>query len=91
MLSATASSNHVGYEPGNAIDGNCATLWHTEWSPLATPPHHLTMALAQPYTLDGLSYQPRQDGNTNGIATQYQIDVSDDGATGRRLPVGPGR
>lgn len=88
QITATASSHHVGYEPANAIDGNCSTFWHTEWSPMDTAPQHLTLALAQPYTVDGLSYQPRQDGNHNGIITSYQIAVSDDGATWRTVASG---
>lgn len=78
-LTATASSHHDGYEPANAIDGDCATMWHSEWSPVDTAPQDLTIDLAQPRTVDGFSYQPRQDGNGNGVVTRYQIDVSDDG------------
>lgn len=87
-LTATASSHHVGYEPANAVDGNCATFWHTEWTPLDTAPQQLTIDLAQPHSLDGLSYQPRQDGNTNGVVTQYRVELSDDGTTWHSVATG---
>ena len=81
QLTATASSHHDGYPPAHAIDGDCATLWHTEWAPKDTAPQQLTLDIARPYALTGLSYQPRQDGNGNGIVTSFRIDV-DDGEQG---------
>ena len=87
-LTASASSHHDGYDPQFAVDGNCATFWHTEWTPLDPAPQQLTIDMAQSHSLDGLSYQPRQDGNTNGVVTKYQIELSDDGATWNTVATG---
>ncbi|HLI38366.1 MAG TPA: discoidin domain-containing protein, partial [Streptosporangiaceae bacterium] len=80
LMTATATSYQPGYPPSNAIDGNPATLWHTEWSPVrAYPPQSITLDLGGVYNVRGLLYLPRQDGNPNGIITSYEVYVSADG------------
>ena len=67
---------------GNAFDGDPATMWVTQWkggSP--TPPHELQISLGGRYTISGLRYLPRQDGDDNGRIRQYEIYVSTDGAS----------
>ncbi|HZC27988.1 MAG TPA: discoidin domain-containing protein, partial [Actinopolymorphaceae bacterium] len=81
QMQATATSQQPGYEAPHAIDGNCGTLWHTAWSPYAPPPQSITLDLGQGYQTTGLLYQPRQDGNPNGIVTDYQVLASADGVT----------
>jgi F5/8 type C domain len=66
----------------NAIDGNPATIWHTEWSQSTAPlPHTLVLDLGAAYQVDGFRYLPRQDGTPNGTIAGYQFFVSPDGTT----------
>src|SRR5262245_11669386 len=66
----------------NAIDGNPATFWHTEWSQRTAPlPHTLVLDLGGQCQVDGFRYLPRQDGNVNGTIAGYQFYVSTDGTT----------
>src|SRR5215510_9103426 len=66
----------------NAIDGNPATIWHTEWSQRTAPlPHTLVLDLGGQYQVDGLRYLPRQNGESNGTIAGYQFYVSPDGTT----------
>jgi O-glycosyl hydrolase len=89
QMTATASSYQSGYEPGNAIDGNPGTLWHTEWDPdRVYPPQSITLDLGGDYSVSGLMYLPRQDGNPNGIITSYQVLVSQDGSTFTQVAAG---
>src|SRR3989442_835377 len=66
----------------NAIDGNPATYWHTEWSQQTAPlPHTLVLDLGSQYLVDGFGYLPRQDGTPNGTIAGYEFYVSADGTT----------
>jgi alpha-galactosidase len=78
-LTATATSNHPGYLPQYAVDGNLDTFWHTEWDPLAALPQSITVDLGSAHTVNGLVYLPRQDGGASGTITGYTISVSTDG------------
>jgi hypothetical protein len=70
------------YAATNAIDGNPATIWHTEWFQQTAPlPHTLVLSLGGQYHVDGVRYLPRQDGNPNGTIASYEVYVSDDGVT----------
>lgn len=63
----------------NAIDGNAATFWHTEWQNAEpTHPHQLTLKLDQARTLGGLRYLPRQTG-VNGRIANYRVETSTNG------------
>jgi len=60
----------------NAIDGNPATFWHTEWAQQTAPlPHTLILDLGRQYQVDGFRYLPRQDGGTNGTIAGYEVYV----------------
>jgi beta-galactosidase len=64
----------------NAIDGQTANYWHTEWS-AAQPdhPHRLMIDLAQSQTISGFRYVPRQGGNgVGGRIKDYRVYVGDD-------------
>lgn len=75
----TIGENGVGTQ---AIDGNTATIWHTEWSQSAPPhPHTIIIDLAASYQVDGFKYLPRQDGSPNGTIAGYNFSVSTDGST----------
>ena len=75
---ATASNHHPAHSPDLAIDGNPATIWHTNWEPMAQPPHELILDLKVPIRLRGLTYLPRQD-MTNGRIARYEVYLSTDG------------
>ncbi|KAI9167883.1 Galactose oxidase [Paramyrothecium foliicola] len=77
---ATASSSQTGNEPGRVLDGSSATLWHSGYSPtVANLPHEITIDMKQRFVVNGISYQPRQDGNSNGIIGRHRIAISDNG------------
>jgi beta-galactosidase len=61
----------------NAIDGQTANYWHTEWKN-ASPgyPHQLVLNLGQSQTIAGFRYVPRQ-GDTTGHIKDYRIYISD--------------
>ncbi|GID92394.1 discoidin domain-containing protein [Amorphoplanes digitatis] len=75
--------------PTNALDGNPATHWHTQWV-AADPkhPHQITLDLGATYSVTGLSYLPRQN-STNGRIARYEVLVSTDG-TNWGTPVAKG-
>jgi beta-galactosidase len=62
----------------NAINGQTADFWHTEWS-AAQPdhPHKLVLDLGQSQTISGFRYVPRQDKGAGRIK-DYRIYVGDD-------------
>ncbi|MGA9208245.1 MAG: discoidin domain-containing protein [Terriglobales bacterium] len=64
----------------NAIDGNPATFWHTQFCGASPPlPHEIQIDLGTAYTLSAFQYLPRQDGSACGWISQYQFYVSPDG------------
>jgi F5/8 type C domain len=64
----------------NAVDGDTATLWHTQWQD-ANPehPHEIIIELSQPCKLSGFTYLPRQDESENGSIKDYEFYLSNDG------------
>jgi len=64
----------------NAVDGDPATFWHTQWQD-ASPacPHEIVVELTPPATIKGFSYLPRQDDSENGMIKDYEFYVSNDG------------
>lgn len=77
--SVTADSYQPGNEPAKVLDGDTSTFWHTEYSPTnASLPHNLTLDLKALYWVNGLTYLPRQDGNSNGNIGQHIIQLSAD-------------
>ena len=61
----------------NAIDGQTANLWHTEWG-AAQPghPHHIIIDLGKPVTIGGFNYTPRQGPpDAAGRIKDYRIYV----------------
>jgi F5/8 type C domain/Fibronectin type III domain len=72
----TTAENGTG---GNVLDGDPATIWHTERSAQAPPhPHHIILDLGSVRTVYGIRYLPRQDGNLNGTIMSYELYVSAD-------------
>ena len=62
-----------------AVDGDTATIWHTEWSSQPgddndpAHPHEFIIDLGASATLSGLRYLPRQDGSPNGGVADYAV------------------
>jgi hypothetical protein len=81
MTASATSAQGADYAAGKAIDDNPVTMWHTQWDPRDFLPQSLTLDLARAHDTTGLTYLPRQDGNTNGIITRYTIELSADGVT----------
>jgi beta-galactosidase len=61
----------------NAIDGQTANFWHTQWSG-ASPdhPHRLILNLGRAQTISGFRYVPRQ-GQDSGHIKDYRVFVGD--------------
>ncbi|HQG49158.1 MAG TPA: discoidin domain-containing protein, partial [Sedimentisphaerales bacterium] len=72
---AVASNHHPSHGPDLAIDGNPSTIWHTNWEPMAQPPHHLILDLKKPVRIRGLTVLPRQD-MTNGRIARFELYAS---------------
>jgi beta-galactosidase len=61
----------------NAIDGQTANFWHTEWSDKKPGhPHRLILDLGQSREVGGLRYTPRQ-GQGGGRIKDYKVYVGD--------------
>jgi beta-galactosidase len=63
----------------NAIDGQTANYWHTEWSAASPPhPHRLILDLGSTQEIGGFRYTPRQgDQKAGGRIKDYRIYVGD--------------
>ena len=76
----TADSFQPGNEATRVLDGDNTTFWHSAYSPTNAPlPHNITINMQKLYYVSGLSYLPRQDGNSNGNIGQHKIQLSTDG------------
>lgn len=87
---AVASDQSSNYPARNAIDGDRATIWHSDNLPRALPlPHFITINMHALNYVSGLTYLPRQDRSSNGNIGRYSISVSKDGLKWSR-PVATG-
>ncbi|MYT18783.1 hypothetical protein GTW69_00490, partial [Streptomyces sp. SID7760] len=65
----------------NVLDGDPATIWHTQWYAATAPmPHEITLDLGAPYNVSSLYCLPRQT-QSNGRIADYQVSTSTDGVT----------
>ncbi|MFG2995090.1 endo-alpha-N-acetylgalactosaminidase family protein [Streptomyces sp. NPDC048340] len=65
----------------NVLDGDSATIWHTQWYAATAPmPHEITLDLGASYNVSDLHYLPRQT-QSNGRIADYQVFTSADGVT----------
>ncbi len=79
---AYADSEEQSREDGtaeNAIDGQTASFWHTQWSDdRPGHPHRLVIDLGRTATLAGFRYVPRPGaGNVGGRIKDFRIYVDD--------------
>jgi hypothetical protein len=66
----------------NALDGDPATFWHTQWQDSTPePPHEIIIELTPPAAIKGFTYLPRQDESENGTIKDYEFFVSNDSAS----------
>jgi hypothetical protein len=78
-------------EPGNAIDGDPSTFWHTRYSPTETPyPHWLRINLGTPTSFHAIQLLPRM-GQSNGRFSKFRIETSTDGQTWQTVARGSGK
>lgn len=63
-------------------------MWHNEWDPRTTPPQSITIALGRPRPVTKVTYQPRMDGNGNGVITEYVLEAGRDGRRFTRVAAG---
>ncbi len=73
------SEEHNGEDGAaeNAIDGQTANFWHTEWKNNSPDhPHRLILNLGQAQKISGFRYVPRQ-GNGGGQIKDYRIFMGD--------------
>jgi outer membrane protein assembly factor BamB len=65
----------------NAVDGNPATIWHTEWeadTDSLSSSHEIVIELTPASRIKGFTYLPRQDSQENGTIKRYEFYVSND-------------
>ena len=80
QMSATATSEEQDVDPAeHAIDGDPATMWHTDWDLNDPLPQSITVDLGGAHHINEVRVLPRQTGTDNGIITQYKLYVSADG------------
>ncbi|CAG9612964.1 hypothetical protein BACCIP111899_02142 [Bacillus rhizoplanae] len=76
-----------GNAAANAVDGNGATMWHTFWNGSDKAPY-ITIKLNEVTSISQLAYVPRQDSNSNGNITSYNIYTSLDGVNFTKVATG---
>ncbi|MGC5019341.1 discoidin domain-containing protein [Micromonospora sp. DT47] len=73
----------------NVLDGNRATIWHTQWQgTVPKHPHEIQLDLGGTYAVNALYFLPRQD-RPNGRIARYEVFVSNN-PTAWGLPVATG-
>lgn len=77
---ATSEETAGGYDvAANALDGSPSTIWHTKWDNSDRLPQSITIIMEEPTEINQVTYLPRQDGNQNGMITEYRLSYSIDG------------
>ncbi len=94
QITATATGYAPGYEPAKAIDGDSGTFWISPFTcvggcqPTQPLPQSLTLALGGAYSVQAVTYLPRQDNNLGGTITSYNVYVSSDGTNFTKVATG---
>jgi len=72
---------------GNAIDGDPATMWHTQWNGGEPDhPHQLIVNLGRPTKFSGFRYLARHDGNSVSMIKDYRFYALDQIPAGLETP-----
>ena len=83
VVSVSSREPGVG-EAEFAVDGDPATIWHTQYGvTLGKHPHSLVVDAHKVVEVRGVGLLPRQDGGINGRIKDCSFDVSDDGVNWR--------
>ncbi|MGV3761668.1 alpha-L-fucosidase [Parapedobacter sp.] len=72
-------------DPALAVDGRTETFWLTEGKKL---PQQVAIDMGRTHTVTGFSYLPRQDGETAGLVSRFQLTTSNDGNTWETVALG---
>ena len=76
-VTVRVDSENGGYEGFRAMDGDPATMWHTDFQFRETGlPHEIVVDLGTSFELSGFVYLPRPGGG-NGAIGKYECYVSD--------------
>ena len=79
---ASADSAETAGENGaaaNVLDGDAATIWHTQWQGATPPlPHWIVIDMHRSAEVTGLRYLPRSN-SPNGTIGRYRVFLSADG------------
>lgn len=63
-----------------AFDNNEVTFWHSNYSPYQALPATVEIDMKEVHTINQFDYLPRQDGNTNGQITKYELYIKENAA-----------
>lgn len=78
-IESFSSEQGGGYnnEAKKLIDGDEATIWHTQFTPTtARHPHEIVIDMGASYDVSKIKCVPRNDGGVNGRIANYEIYVS---------------
>jgi alkaline phosphatase D len=74
-----ADSEEADSPASNVLDGDTATIWHTQWKDTKPKhPHHIIVDMGKVQQIGGIALLPRQS-NVAGRILDYEIFGSDDG------------
>ena len=82
----TVSTDNENPQAGNegpityAFDNNEVTFWHSNYSPYQALPATVEIDMKEVHTINQFDYLPRQDGNTNGQITKYELHIKENAA-----------
>ena len=82
----TVSTDNENPQAGNegpityAFDNNEVTFWHSNYSPYQALPATVEIDMKEVHTINQFDYLPRQDGNTNGQITKYELYIKENTA-----------
>ena len=63
-----------------AFDNNLNTFWHTAWGTNEPKhPHTIVIDMINIYQVTAITYNARNDGNSNGMVKDYEVYLSTDG------------
>ncbi|MGT2609656.1 discoidin domain-containing protein [Streptococcus zalophi] len=87
-LTAGSTEQRDGNQVANAKDFNLNTIWHSAWAGTAKENLWIQLDAGSVQKVNGLAYMGRQDNSNNGKVTDYEILVSSDNSTWRKVKEG---
>jgi len=82
----SADDEHKELKAEYAIDDDPSTFWHTHWNgDYIKHPHEIVIDLGEEFKLSGFTYLPRQDGNNSGNITVYDLYLSKDNSSWKKV------